>query len=222
MINGRTMLVAVVSLMSAFSSLFAQDTEKHPICARIDLIGDISTPKVEIVPDKESAQNCSVAYPVWEKEETRKYHLTAQSVALPYNKWIRCEFSFIPKADGEVEIDLLSDFSTPPDASPGVINAHWVYYSGLKIKGGQIRNESFTEREADTGKVLYWTDFPENLVRLSTSSQVAKEIVKAWHFCRLTQRIKVKAGRKVTISFKAKACKFVPASKVNPKFFPNH
>ena len=222
MINGRTIVVAFVSLMSIFSSLFAQDAEKHPVRARIDLIGNISIPKVEVVPDKENARNCSVSHPAWGNPTVKKYLLTAQSVVLPYNKWVQCEFSFIPKSDGEVEIDLLSDFSAPADASPGVINAHWVYYSGLIIKGGVIRNENFIKRDAETGKVLYWTDYPENLVKSSYSSQVVKNIVKAWHFCRLTQRIKVKAGQKVTISFKAKACKFVPADKVDPKFFPNH
>ena len=219
MISNKTMATVVIAL-SIFSSLFAEDKENHPICARIDLIGNISTPKVALDPNKDDAQNCSVTHQVWEKEDVKKYRLTAQSVVLSYDKWLKCEFSFTPQADGDVELNLLSDFTLPPNAAPGVVNAHWVYYSDLKVKGGEIRNENFTERDPETDRPVFWTGLPENLVKSPDSSKVVKDIVKAWHFCRMTQRIKVKAGQKVTISFKSKACKFVPADKVDPKFRP--
>ena len=217
MISKKRMITAVMAFISIFSSLFAEEAANHPIRARIDLIGDISTPKVSLVPNKEDVLNCVVRHPVWGKEDVKKYRLTSQSVVLPYNKWLQCKFSFIPQENGEVEINLLSDFSAPPDSSPGVINAHWVYYSNLKVQGGIIRNGNFIQRAPETGKVLFWRNSLDNLVKSPHSSNFIKNIVKAWHFCRLAQRIKVKANQKVTIFFMAKACKFVPADKIVKK-----
>ena len=215
MFGKKNIITLLLIISSTFSYIYAEDAEKHPIRARIDISGVFSNPKIALTPDLKGSQNCHLYHPVWINKGMKKYTLTAHTETLPYDKWVMCEFSFTPDNDGELRLDLLSNFSSPPGAAPGVINAHWVYYSALKVTGGIIHNGSFTKREPDTNKVLYWSGSQKNLVKSPYSSKFLKNVVKVWHFCKLTQKIKVKAGQKVTISFRVKACKFVPADKIN-------
>jgi len=183
--------------------------EEHHLRARIDIAGH---DKVDMKPGKAS-NGCHVQNIVWGNGDSNPFVITGETEDLPLKKWRTFTFSFYPQESGEVVINLMSNYSNPEEAPSGVINAHWIYYDSISVKGAKLLNGNFDKIDKDKGIARDWNMSPENLVKKTTKIKTASGtyMVKAYHNARVCQTIKVKADQKVTITFKARACGFVPA-----------
>ena len=215
----KTLATALTVLMCCYCTALFADSEKkegeHELRARIDVTGH---EKVPIKPDKAS-KGCHVGNIVWGDGETNFFIITCQSDPLEYKKWTTFTFSFIPQETGEVSINIMSDYSSQPGAALGIINAHWIYYDNIRVSGAKLLNGNFDKINKETNKPKGWICAPENVVKRTSkiSTVSGSHMVKAWHNRRVIQTIKVRKGQKVTVSFKAKACKFVPSDQLSEK-----
>ena len=187
-------LVSALLLAAVGITLSAAPISK----GRIDISG-----KMTLKPGQASAKSY-VKNITWGKKEKRKMQLTSESEALSAEKWTKVSFSFTPEADGVVNIRLMSNWSKSKGKKD--MNAHWVLYDKITVKGSKIINGDF--EKAKNGKPIGWSCNKNNYI---TSDDNA--MVKAWHNSRCIQNIKVKKGQEVTITYFAKADKIEEAKK---------
>jgi len=198
-------MVCVMSL--SFGVLIAKEKKEDNLRARIDVAGgDV----VNMLPGKAS-NGCHVENITWGNGETNYFVITCETEKLSFKKWHKFTFSFIPQESGQVSIDLMSNYS---NGGEGQINAHWIYYDDITVKGGKLINGSFDKIMNNFPRG--WSGLPKNLVKKASKFRPpsGSYVVKAWHNARVRQVIKVKEKEKVTITFKAMACEFVPAYKL--------
>lgn len=141
----------------------------------------------------------------WGNKEQRNFFLTGETPRLSSNKWSKVSFSFMPENNGRVVIQLMSNWSRARGAKD--MNAHWIYYDMVSAEGAVIKNGDF--EDLVDGKPSYWSCDKSQVISEDLDFISGEHAVKAWHNKRCTQVINVKKDQKVTITFHAKACKFI-------------
>jgi len=119
------------------------------------------------------------------------------------DSWTSSTFSFVPSVDGDVTLTLRGDFF-PKEKGSSELTPVWVYIAGLKVDGASLQNGSF-EAQAD-GKPDSW-DMGSGSVFVTDKALLpegAKGAVKVWHNAPVSQKISVKGGQEVTVSFQHK------------------
>jgi len=119
------------------------------------------------------------------------------------DSWTSSSFSFTPSIDGEVTLTLRGDYF-PKEKGSSEILPVWVYIANVKVDGASLQNASF-EAQTD-GKPDSW-NMGSSAVFVTDKALLpegAKGAVKVWHNAPVSQKIAVKGGQDVTVSFQHK------------------
>ncbi len=190
---------ALALLLAAIGTIMIAAKPAPPVIkGRIDIQG-----KMVLKPGKATMGTVKNIH--WGKEQDRAQSLTSESDPLSRNKWTKVSLSFTPQADGTVSIQLMSNWSKSGGKKD--LNAHWVIYDNVEVKGATIKNGDF--EKADKGKPAGWWSNTLNYI----TGKAGEAKVKAWHNSRVGQTIAVKKGQEVTITYEAKAGEFEEAKK---------
>lgn len=161
-----------------------------PFKARLDIAGDGKVALKSV-----SAPNGGFFSNItWGKKENRKFSLFGETAVLPDWEWVKVSFSFIPENDGKIRVILLSNYGK----TNGKINAHWIYYDMISVKGAELLNGDFEKSLG--GKPLNWSCKKNQYITRDFDCISGKAAVKAWHNKPCIQQIIVKKGQKVTIT----------------------
>ncbi len=160
-----------------------------PAQARIDVQG-LGEPPLTMKPDRGS----EVA--TWAKPSGVR--LTGDTDDLPSDEWREFEYSFVPDADGAVEMQLMGQGHM--SATEGDYIPLWVYFDDVSVEGAELANGGFEERDA-AGRPAGWANSEQGgfLVVDEGSAFSGECAVKVWHNGRFRQTIQVTAGAPVTI-----------------------
>jgi len=165
---------------------------------RIDVQGDRNAGRSTMEP------GAGVEAPGWAKRWNR---LVADFGTARCDQWQQCRFEFMPQADSTVTVELMGTQSL--GAKPLV----WTYYDEFQVEGADLSNGDFEEVGTD-GQIPGWNCvLDENftavskgnagVVRSATAAS-GRRMVQTSHDHRITQKLKVTKGRKVTVCFKAR------------------
>lgn len=158
------------------------------IVSAVDFRVDISGNKIEL--ENKDAKGLRVQTDGWLGENRNQRLLYIGPVS---GQWEEKSFSFTAKKDGTVGINLM-----------GTINkkgAPLIAYDDVKVNGKALVNGSF-EQTAAKG-IPGWGGWGSAKV-MTDGGADGKNYVLANHVHALNQRINVKAGETVTVSFKVK------------------
>ena len=145
------------------------------------------------------------AAPSWAKKWNR---LVAAFGTARCDQWRQCEFGFTPLQDATVTLELMGTQSL--GGAPLV----WTYYDALEVSGADLLNGDFEEAGAD-GRIPGWNCVLDQrfttvakgqagVVENSTVAASGKRMVCTSHDHRVTQKLKLTKGQKVTVRFKAR------------------
>ena len=160
---------------------------------QLQINGSIADP-VALQPGEGGDLN--VYNPGWAPEQERPQILAVAGKDLS-DQWTRYTFSFTPQSSGRVRLVLSG--ARPPSGTPATDAAATVY-DNLRAEGAEIDNGDF-ERSDDHGEYTAWSA-RQRSVRQTTPTGDAAVVMFGNE---LTQEIDVAAGRRVTITFDARA-----------------
>ena len=118
------------------------------------------------------------------------------------DRWSRISFTFTPARDGSFDLWLRGPWRKPKGAKE--IERLEVIYDRLELSGATLRNGDFESASAaDPTLPEHWRRVGKGAVRVenAVSGQFG---AKVWHDGTLAQKIAVKAGVPVTLSFSAR------------------
>ena len=125
------------------------------------------------------------------------------------DRWKPCRFEFIPLDDTTVSLELMGT------QSPAGGMIAWTYYDDFRVEGAELINADFEEPERD-GRIHGWNCVRDRqwegispdragVVELGEDAASGTRSAKVSHDHRITQSIAVRKGRKVVVSFQARA-----------------
>ena len=166
---------------------------------RIDIQGDRKATNPRMAPGPGSTA------PSWAKKWNR---LVAAFGTARCDQWRQCQFEFTPLEDATVTLELMGTQSL--GGNPLV----WTYYDAFEISGAELVNGDFEEAGAD-GRIPGWNCVLDQ--RFTTVSRgkagvvenparavSGKRMARTSHDHRVTQKLKLTKGQKVTVRFKAR------------------
>ncbi len=141
----------------------------------------------------EPRAGCQVA--TWAKPPGHR--LTGDTDTLPADSWREFEYSFVPAADGTVDVQLMAQGHL--SATGGDYVPLWVYFDDVRVEGAEIVNGGFEQRQA--GVPAGWANSDNGgwLIVDAESAHSGECSVKVWHNGRWRQSLDVTAGTPVTI-----------------------
>jgi hypothetical protein len=125
------------------------------------------------------------------------------------DRWKPCRFEFMPQEDTTVQLELMGT------QSPAGAQLAWTYYDDFRVEGAELVNGDFEEPEQN-GRTPGWrftsdargeaasTDRP-GVVDLGEDAASGTHAAKASHDHRASQSIAIRKGRKVVVTFQARA-----------------
>ncbi len=141
-----------------------------------------------------------IFHPGWVKPEAkRNCYLQITGKKELTDKWRNFEFSFTPQKSGNIRICLLG--RNQFDKTTRKRKRLWTLYDDIKLTGATLRNGDFSQFDKK-GKFTDWYNWHGAKPRFEKDGEIS---AAAWHDNALNQLIKVTAGKKVTVLFKAKA-----------------
>lgn len=136
--------------------------------------------------------------PPWVKGEQAELYLLMMSKPNLTGEFQDFSVTFTPKDDGQVILSFRG--SQAPEGK-----TYYVAYDDIKIDGADVVNGSF--EEVENGKAKGWNAPADSLVTGSDKAPEGKNYMLGAQKKPVGQRIKVTAGKPVTIKFKAAADK---------------
>jgi hypothetical protein len=130
----------------------------------------------------DASEDVAVYQAGWQGDVDKDKRICAE-VSVGKGDWREISFSFVPKASGPLQIDIMG--------GKGVMTE----YGSISSTGAELKNGDFSKLDAK-GVPEAWSSSGKPVFLPSS--------VKADHDNRATQRIQVEAGKPVTISFKAR------------------
>ena len=124
--------------------------------------------------------------------------------------WKPCRFEFVPLEDTTVNLELMGT------QSPSGTAIAWTYYDDFRVEGAELVNGDF-EEPAENGRFPGWSGVSNktketsaseghaDVVDLGPAAASGSKVAKASHDHRITQRIAVRKGQKVVVTFQARA-----------------
>ena len=168
--------ILIAAAFAAAASLMAADD------ARIDLLA-----KSGLVCNSVS-EGVTASPALWMKgREDQRLIVTVQSAP----EWKKHSFTFTPKADGQIEFIIMGNRKDKD-----------ILYDSVTVKGATLNNGTFEELNAK-GLPAGW-NLKQEAFR-SNGAASGKHCVQTNHDKRATQRISVKGGQAVEVSFMMKA-----------------
>jgi hypothetical protein len=140
-----------------------------------------------------AVKGCEVA--TWENPLGRR--VTAATGDLPADRWVPFSFTFTPETDGVVLLMLMGRGMR--SSLDNALVPVWTYTDRVEVDGAELLNGGF-EGAGPQGMPAGWE--PSGAPLLVRDGTVAAEgtcCVKTWHDGRMSQRLKVTAGRPVTV-----------------------
>ena len=120
------------------------------------------------------------------------------------DRWKSCRFEFMPLEDTTVSLELMGTQSP----SEGVVA--WTYYDDFQVEGAELINGDFEEPE-EGGRSPGWSYAQDrdsrdraDVVDLGGDAASGSRSAKVSHDYRVSQRMAVRKGRKVVVSFQAR------------------
>ena len=155
--------------------------------ARIDVSG--TGEKVALAPGK--AEGGTISIQGWLKEEEKQKQSITTSFAASAD-WKSGSFSFTPDKDGKVDIVLIGQWSKEP------ADRSWVIFDNVKAEGAELKNGDF-----ENGSTSWWLNVDKEGVKATVldTGKDSMHSVKVNHDHQAIQKLGVKAGQPVTISF---------------------
>lgn len=108
-------------------------------------------------------------------------------------EWKNASFSFLPDKDGDVFLSLKGAWNQDKTAT-------WTLFDDVKIKGAELQNGSF-----ESGTIGWRLDGKGQKPSISSDAKEGFKSLKVAHDFPAVQKIKVKGGITVEISFSFKA-----------------
>ena len=166
----------------------------RPAHARIDIQMPSGTP------EKSFEAGIGVDVANWAKDGNR---LTANFGSVRGNRWIEHRFQFTPLVDAEAKFELM-----------GAMDA-WTYYDNFRVEGAEFTNPDF-ELGGEGGTFPGWSFALDRnnasverggagIVRPADGAAAGLRAARANHNNRVIKILKLKQGRKVTVTFQARA-----------------
>jgi hypothetical protein len=124
------------------------------------------------------------------------------------DRWQEFRIEFMPQENTTVSVDLMGM------QTPASVPMAWTYYDDFHIEGAELVNGDF-EDVGENGKIPGWNCVLDrnfqtiargeaSVVRLGTEAASGSHVACTTHDHRLSQRIKITKGQKVTITYKAR------------------
>jgi hypothetical protein len=123
--------------------------------------------------------------------------VTAATGDLPADRWVPFSFTFTPEADGVVVLMLMGRGMR--SSLDNALVPVWTYTDSVQVDGADLLNGGFEEVGAKGMPTGWEPAGAPLLVRDGTVAAAGASCVKTWHDGRMTQRLKVTAGRPVTV-----------------------
>lgn len=149
----------------------------------------ITGTSVPLKPGTAAGNQAKITNAVWRQDPAQaKLYLTAYFTAT--DEWQRGVMTFIPEADGKVEIYFTGAFN--PDRVQT-----WVWISDIEATNITLRNADFSQGFKD------WRLSREKDLAPTLSDQAKDKgkAVKVSHDCNVSQWVEVKANQEVSIAF---------------------
>jgi hypothetical protein len=167
--------------------------------ARIDIQGRRDNTEQSMLPGP------GVEAPAWAQKWNR---LVGGAGTVYCDKWKEFRIEFMPQEDTTVSVDLMGT------QTPASIPMAWTYYDDFRVEGAELVNADFEEVGADR-KIPGWNCILDrnfetvargeaSVVTLGREAASGVHAACTTHDHRLSQRIKITKGRKVTITYKAR------------------
>ncbi|MEK6797251.1 MAG: hypothetical protein AABZ39_20920 [Spirochaetota bacterium] len=186
---------AFIIALAAAAVAFAQ----VPAKARIDVYGKDT--KVEYK-DIKALGDGSAAIHGWDKVNG-KYNLYSD-LTLKTGEWVQTGISFIPLADGIVNLQLKGPYHKPEGEKSNL--PVYVIYDDVTVEGATGMGNPGFETLAENGKLTaWWMPDPANdgmdmtLITDAALVKTGSRSVRVWHNKGVSQNITVKANVPVTI-----------------------
>lgn len=142
----------------------------------------------------------------WIEDAAERERLRDVWVPVEWWRWREARLSFLPAADGEVELRLNGVWA---EKSPGVLWRQEVLWEDFEAEGATIRNGDFST--GIEGWNSPWAEYPA----AESWPIEGNEVAASWHGRPLVQKLAVKKDEAVTLSFRVKAA--VPRGFSAPK-----
>ncbi len=160
--------------------------------ARLHLVVPPGSPPLEEV----RAWPGSVSDGSWLEDAADRERLSDVSMPIDWWRWRELRLSFVPTADGEVELRLNGPWA---ESSPGVLWRQEVLWDDFVAAGAEIGNGDFAE--GIDGWESPWAEYPQ----ADDWPLNGKEVGASWHGRPLVRKLPVKKDRPVELRFRAKA-----------------
>jgi len=167
---------------------------------RIDVQADRSAEKSSMAPGE------GADAPDWAVKWNR---LVATFGTARADRWKPCRFEFTPLEDATVQLELMGT------QSPAGGLLAWTYYDDFRVEGAELVNGDF-EEPAQNGRSPGWNCVMEKqsegagqdraaVVELGDQAASGRYAARTSHDHRINQRIAIRKGQKVVVSFQARA-----------------
>ncbi|MGB6222768.1 glycoside hydrolase family 5 protein [Haloferula sp.] len=131
----------------------------------------------------------------WLEDAGERERLVDVSFAVDWWRWRDLEIAFMPNSDGSIELHLSGPWA---EEAPGVIFRQEILWDGLEAQGTEILNGDFASMDG-------WESPWRSALTADQWPIEGRELAASWHGRPLVQQLKVKAGREVRITLKARA-----------------
>ncbi len=132
------------------------------------------------------------------KNQQKEYYVEFTGKVLKEGKWEKYTFWFTPKSDGEVVLSFRATWNRVKGTEK--IEPIWIFYDEIKVAGAKLENEDFSKKD-EAGLVKFWqVNKQEQFV-----AEGKKTLAEVWFSAPISQKIQLKKGKKVKISFKVKS-----------------
>jgi len=166
---------------------------------RIDVQGDRNAESSSMEP------GTGATAPGWARKWNR---LVASFGAARCDQWQPCQFEFMPLHDATVTLELMGTQSL------GTQPLVWTYYDEFQVDGAELANGDF-ENVGTDGQIPGWncvldqnfTTVAKGKAAVVESAALAasgKYMARTSHDHRVTQKLKLTEGQKITVRFKAR------------------
>lgn len=152
---------------------------------------------------------CSIGHAtpaLWEKDPALRERQIDFQFPIHWWKWQTATLSFMPSADGKVDLVLNGPWTAGADGSPVRREILW---DDLSATGTTLANGSFEETTTSgpSGWQAPWAPYPTPSEWPLAKSEAAagNHLAATWHNRPLSQALTVKAGQRVTLRFLARA-----------------
>ena len=139
--------------------------------------------------------------PSWAKP--KGYRLASHMGSLPTESWRELSFSFVPQANGEADLILLGgSYNDPLSKTQQPV---WGYVDNIRVEGAKLLNGDFEERQKNGAAVAWQTHVKSGVaIRDPKLAASGEWLVKVAHERRFMQKLKLTAGRAVTVRAKVR------------------